>query len=133
MSVFMCVSSSTKSSVDSYLCMYVIEALSEVLKKGTPQNVFVFVHVRSRVGMGMYVCMSVIFTLQETAIFVYACACMLTPLKDCNYISYFTINYEVLCIKRFHILIQLHNATLSISSLPIATHKDHPQESGHTH
>ena len=59
--VYVYLSSSTKPPVDSYLSVYVMKALLEVAKRGAPRDIYVFVHARLRVDMG--VCMSVIFTL----------------------------------------------------------------------
>ena len=41
MGVRMCVSSSTKFPVENYLCVYIMEALLEVLKRGAPRDVCV--------------------------------------------------------------------------------------------
>ena len=38
------------------LSVYVMDAILEMLTKGAPQDVCVFVHARSRVGVGVYVC-----------------------------------------------------------------------------
>ena len=46
-------SSSIKSPVDKKLRVHVIKALLKVLKRGAPQDVCVFVHARSIVGMGV--------------------------------------------------------------------------------
>ena len=64
--VCMCLSSSTHSPVDSYLCVYVMEAILKVPKRGAPRDVCVFVtRDQSRfvtikticdVGMDIYVC-----------------------------------------------------------------------------
>ena len=48
------VSSSTKSQVDSSLCVYIMDALQEVLKRGAPRDVCVLVH--ARLSMGIDVC-----------------------------------------------------------------------------
>ena len=66
--------------------------------KEAPRDVCVCVctHVRSRVGMG--VCLS--SSLSRRQLLVSVCICMITPLNDYDYIrQYFTVNYEVLCIK----------------------------------
>ena len=45
-SVYVGLSSSTKSPVDSYLCVYVMEALLEVIKWGAPRDVAMCVYAR---------------------------------------------------------------------------------------
>ena len=52
--------------------------------------------------MGVCVCVRVCHHHYPVDSFLcmYVCICMLTPLNDCDYIRlYFTVNYEVLCIK----------------------------------
>ena len=59
-------------------------------------------YVRSRVGIGacMCVCVGHHHSPVNSYLCAYVCICMLTPLNDCDYIrQYFTVNYEVLCIK----------------------------------
>ena len=60
-----CVSSSTKSSVDSYLCVYVMNALKG-FREARPE-IYVSAHARSKVGTGVCMYVSVVFILQETA------------------------------------------------------------------
>ena len=68
--VYVDLSSWTKSPVVSYLYAYVMEALLKVLKKGAPQNVCVYVHARSSVGMG--VCVSSSLSSRQLLV----CVCM---------------------------------------------------------
>ena len=48
-----CLSSSTKSPLDNYLCVFVVKLLREVFKRGASRVACVFVHARSSMGMGM--------------------------------------------------------------------------------
>ena len=68
--VYVCLSSSTTSTVDSYLCVYAMKEFREVFKRDAPRNVCVFVHARSSVGMGMWVCHL------HYPVCSYLCACM---------------------------------------------------------
>ena len=59
-------------------------------------------HVRSRIGMGVCMCMYVCHhhSPVDSFLCVYVSICMLTPLNACDYIRQcFTVNYKVLCIK----------------------------------
>ena len=51
--VYTCLSSSAKSAVDNYLYVYVIEAILEVVTRSAPRDVCVFVHAKSKVGIGV--------------------------------------------------------------------------------
>ena len=73
MAAYVCLSSSTKPPVDSYLSVYVMEALMEVLTRGTLRDVCVFVHARSRVGMGVCMCLCLPFPTFQNS---YLCVCM---------------------------------------------------------
>ena len=68
--------------------------------KEAPRNVRVCTHVRSRVGMGVCMCVCYHHSPVENFLRVYVRTCMLTPLNNCDYIrQYFTGNYEAVCIK----------------------------------
>ena len=75
-----CVSSLTKSIVDSYLSVYVLEAILEVITRGAPRNVRVVVHARSRVGMDVCIRVCLPFLVSSRQLLVFVCICMLTPL-----------------------------------------------------
>ena len=82
--VYVCLTSSTKSPVDSYLSVYVIVALLHILKRSVPRDVCVFIQPTLRVGMGMcmHVCLAFPFSSKQ----ILVCICMFTPLNDCDYI-----------------------------------------------
>ena len=73
-----CVSPSTKSPVDNYLCVCVyvcvMLALRDVIEDARPRCVCAFVHsyVRSRVGMGVCMCVRPASSLLSIA----TCVCM---------------------------------------------------------
>ena len=93
-----CLSSSTNSPVDSYLCVYVIEALLKALKTDVPRDVAMCV-IKSSHGC-VYVCVCHLHSPVDSYLCVNVCMCMLTPLNDYAYTRQFlTVNYEVLCIK----------------------------------
>ena len=114
MGVCMCVSSSNKSPVHSYLCVC-HEALLGVLWKKRPEMCKrVCAHVRSRVGMGvcMRVCVCHHHSPVDSFLCVYVSICMLTPLNDCDYIrQYFT----VLCNTKFFVLKMVFYSYISTS------------------
>ena len=77
-------SSSTKSPVDSYLCVYVMEALLEVIKEARPEMCVSASKIKGGFGCVMYRCLSSSISCTATYVCVYIC--MLPPLNDCNYI-----------------------------------------------
>ena len=82
---YVCQSSSNKSPVDSYLYLYVMEALLEVLRRGTPRNVCVFGHARSSVGASAY--MRVCLSSSLSSRLQLVCICILTLLNNSDYIK----------------------------------------------
>ena len=90
---YVCLSSTTKSPVDGYLCVFVMEELLEVLKRGTPRDVAKCVYA-CEIKPGYrwkWVCVGVCHrhSPEDRYFCVYVCICMLTPLNYCNYIRQF--------------------------------------------
>ena len=122
-----CLSSSTKSPVYSYLCVYVMEAFLKVLKRSTPRDVCLCTQDQARVGMGvLYVCL--IFTLQKT----YLWYMYVNTAKRLRLHKAFSL---LLIMKYFVLKIVSHSYTITPCNLannspPIAPHKqNHPQDS----
>ena len=57
------------------VCVYVMEALLQVLKRGKPQDACMFVHTRSSVGMGvcMCECLSPVLSSTASCVSIYVC------------------------------------------------------------
>ena len=70
--VYVCLSSSSKSLVDSYLCVNVMKVLLGVSKRNAPRDVCVFVHARSSVAMSVCMCVSSSLSSRQL-LHVYVC------------------------------------------------------------
>ena len=60
--------------------------------------------IRAREIKGGYACVSIIFLSSRQLLVLYV---YVKPLYDCGYISYFTVNYKILCNKNS--LVFIHN------------------------
>ena len=116
--VCVCLSSSTKSPVDSYLCVYVMEALLEVLKKdASPSPIHVCQCTRDQAWVWLCVC--IIFTLLQTT----TCVCMYMYVETAEQIQLHKVVIVLLIMKYFEVkivsyLVQLYHATLTCNLTP---------------